>query len=67
MTYYSKSKQHLIELLKNPNISKEDKSKYMSILTWIQEKENKENLKEEKLNEIALRLHKKFQSGLELK
>lgn len=60
MTYYSKSKQLLIELLKDPNTSNEDKSKYMSILTWIQEKEQKEELKKEELNKVGLRLHKKF-------
>lgn len=71
MSYYKTTKEFLLNQLKNPNIEKQLASKYMDILKWIQEKEEKEKqfteITVEQLYEVGTRLHKKFQSSLETK
>ena len=63
---YKTTKEFIFKQLTNPNINRELASNYMSILTWIQEKEFRE-LTVEQLYEVGMRLHKKFQSSLENK
>ncbi len=67
MSYYKTTKEFIFKQLTNPNIDKELASKYMSILTWISNKENTQKLTDEQLIEVGMRLHKKFQSSLETK
>jgi hypothetical protein len=69
---YQEIKKFLSKQLVNPNMDKELVSKLMSVITWIQKDEeiksnNFSKFTDEELKEIGMRLHKKFQSGLEIK
>jgi len=65
-------KQEITKWLKDPNINRKIASKLMDILALIQQNEeiksnNFSKFTDEELKEIGIRLHKKFQSGLEIK
>ena len=70
MKDYSKTKEYIIKQLTSEVLDKELASKFIDILTWISNKEQEEEnkkLTEAQLIEVGMRLHKKFQSNLELK
>jgi hypothetical protein len=65
-------KEQIFIWLTNPTVDKKIASKLMDILTLIQESEemianNRNKRTDEQLEETALRLQKKFQSGLKMK